>query len=74
MPSPLPTACPRCHNPAETGFARIMSSVLWSQPPGELIGEPLTPMPWTIQEFPGFRCPHCKLLILDYSQFAEQKR
>ncbi len=52
---------------------RVNSALLWSQPPGVLIGSPLTVAPWAIEEFPGFRCSTCKLLVLDYSEFAERK-
>jgi hypothetical protein len=73
MQSPLPTECPRCHSPMQAGFTRVMSSLLWSEPPGVLIGTPLTSAPWTIEEFPGFRCPGCRLLVVDYAEFAERK-
>jgi len=73
MQNPLPTGCPRCHGAMEAGFARVNTAILWSQPPGELIGTPLTVVPWTVREFPGFRCPKCQLLVLDYSEFAMRK-
>lgn len=73
MQGPLPSECPRCRSQMGRGFVRVNSALLWSQPPGVLIGAPLTVAPWTIEEFPGFRCSNCKLLILDYSEFAERR-
>jgi len=72
MGTGLPTECPRCHQAVEPGFALTNTAMRWQKNPDEIIETQLTVIPWwSRNNLPGFRCPDCKLLVLDYSEFAK---
>jgi len=58
------------------GFAATNSFVYWQTEPARLVGlrrsrlpgTPLTEMPAVTLHLPGFHCPRCRLLLLDYSR------
>ena len=78
MDLPLPHTCPRCGQPMEAGFAAFSSALYWNYSPKALIGirwskrgdKMLTKIPFVSSNVPGFHCPTCKLVLIDYSSAA----
>lgn len=62
----------------EAGYAAFNSILFWNYEPKTLFGfrrskmgdKMLTKMPGVTANLPGFHCPSCKLVLMDYSSQA----
>jgi hypothetical protein len=64
------------------GYAAMDSTVFWQEHPAPLqgftttkeMGTVLTKQPFWALHIPGFRCPGCKILLLDYTSVEPSAR
>jgi hypothetical protein len=64
--------CPSCGKPMETGYFATNGVVAWQPEPSRwaLKGGNVFPKTHMIQNWHGWSCPGCQLLLVDYSKDA----
>jgi hypothetical protein len=71
MALPMAPSCPRCAKPMEAGVVWVPGRYEWLKEPiglypgGDIMGKAF---PWLPQNFAGWRCKACQMVLTDYSK------